>query len=85
MCNSSYFDPESTKAQKLLDGKQRTSSFDLNLFRINQFWDEGTGLDYQRFEIQQGSDNNITFVESAVIGIMLLHLQNGTKMVYMRV
>ena len=64
MCNSSYFD-QNLQAQKLLDGKQRTSSFDLNLFRINQFWDEGTGLDYQRFEIQQGSDNNITFVESA--------------------
>ena len=64
MCNSSYFD-QNLQAQKLLDGKQRTSSFDLNLFRINQFWDEGTGLDYQKFEIQQGSDNNITFVESA--------------------
>lgn len=64
MCNSSYFD-QNLQAQKLLDNKQRTSSFDLNLFRIPKFWDEGTGLDYQRFEIQQGSDNNITFVEGA--------------------
>lgn len=64
MCNSSTFD-ENLQAQKLLDGKQRTSSFDLNLFKIKQFWDEGTGLDYQKFKIQQGSNNNITFVESA--------------------
>ena len=33
MCNSSFFD-QNLQAQKLLDGKQRTSSFDLMLFRI---------------------------------------------------
>ena len=33
MCNSSYFD-QNLQAQKLIDGKQRTSSFDLNLFRV---------------------------------------------------
>lgn len=63
MCNSSYFD-QNLQAQKLLDGKQRTSSFDLILFRVNQFWDEGTGYDYQRV-VSNESDNNITFVESA--------------------
>ena len=63
MCNSSYFD-QNLQAQKLIDGKQRTSSFDLNLFKINQEWDEGTGYDYQRI-ISVESDNNITFVESA--------------------
>jgi hypothetical protein len=63
MCNSSTFDIN-LQAQKLLDGKQRTSSFDLILFRINKSWDEGCGYDYQRlFTIED--DNNITFVESA--------------------
>jgi len=63
MCNSSFFDRD-LQAQKLLDDKQRTSSFDLVLFRINKSWDEGCGYDYQRlFTIQD--DDNITFVESA--------------------
>ena len=63
MTNSSFFDAD-LQAQKLLDGKQRTSSFDLNLFRINKFWDEGCGYDYQQiFSIHPSDD--ITFVESA--------------------
>lgn len=28
------------------DGKERTTSFDLNLFEINEIWDEGVGYDY---------------------------------------
>jgi len=28
-------------------GKQRTSSFDLIVFKINEYWDEGTGYDYE--------------------------------------
>jgi hypothetical protein len=63
MTNSSFFDRD-LEAQKLLDGKQRTSSFDLTLFRVNKFWDEGCGYDYQRFMGYQPADN-ITFVESA--------------------
>ncbi len=63
MCNSSYFD-RNLQAQEALDEKQRTSSFDLMLFRINQDWDEGTGYDYQRF-VTLESDNNITYVQSA--------------------
>jgi hypothetical protein len=63
MCNSSYFD-QNLQAQKLLDGKQRTSSFDLILFKVKQDWDEGTGYDYQRV-ISTESDNNITFVQTA--------------------
>lgn len=63
MTNSSFFDRD-LQAQKLLDGKQRTSSFDLILFRINQFWDEGCGYDYQQIRyLDYGGD--ITFVESA--------------------
>lgn len=65
MCNSSYFD-QNLQAQKLLDGKQRTSSFNLLLFRISgNTWDEGTGYDYQKDNFIIESDNNITFVESA--------------------
>jgi hypothetical protein len=63
MTNSSFFDRD-LQAQKLLDGKQRTSSFDLVLFRVNKFWDEGCGYDYQQFMGYEPSDN-ITFVESA--------------------
>jgi hypothetical protein len=63
MTNSTFFDRD-LQAQKLLDGKQRTSSFDLNLFRVNKLWDEGCGYDYSLyFSIQP--DDNITFVESA--------------------
>ena len=63
MCNSSYFD-SNLQAQKVLDDKQRTSSFELMLFRINQDWDEGTGYDYQRY-MKLEDDNDITFVQSA--------------------
>ena len=64
MCNSSYFDTD-LQGQILLDGKQRTSSFDLVLFRISgQTWDEGTGYDYQRV-LAVESDNNITFIRGA--------------------
>jgi hypothetical protein len=63
MTNTSFFDRD-LQAQKLLDEKQRTSSFDLILFRIDQEWDEGCGYDYQRVTALEDSDN-ITFVESA--------------------
>jgi hypothetical protein len=63
MTNSSFFDRD-LQAQKLLDGKQRTSSFDLVLFRVNKLWDEGCGYDYQQFMGLHPSDD-ITFVESA--------------------
>ena len=63
MTNSSFFDRD-LQAQKLLDGKQRTSSFDLVLFRVNKLWDEGCGYDYQQFTGIHPSDD-ITFVESA--------------------
>jgi len=63
VCNSSYFNTD-LQGQKLLDGQQRTSSFDLICFRIDEDWDEGTGYDY-RYPIGAiQSDNNITFIES---------------------
>ena len=63
MTNTSFFDRD-LQAQKLLDGKQRTSSFDLVLFRVNQFWDEGCGYDYQQMRYVNYGDD-ITFVQSA--------------------
>ena len=63
MTNSSFFDRD-LQAQKALDNKVRTSSFNLILFRIDEFWDEGCGYDYQQYEGIQPHDN-ITFVESA--------------------
>jgi hypothetical protein len=63
MTNSATFD-NSLQGQKLLDGKQRTSSFDLVLFRIQEFWDEGCGYDYDRITYLNYSDD-ITFIESA--------------------
>ena len=63
MTNSSFFDKD-LQAQKLLDGKQRTSSFDLVLFRVNKEWDEGCGYDYQQL-LSFESEDNITFVESS--------------------
>ena len=32
---------------QLMGEKQRSSSFDLILFRINEFWDGGVGFDYE--------------------------------------
>ena len=40
MTNSSFFDRD-LQGQKALDNKVRTSSFNLLLFKINTFWDEG--------------------------------------------
>ena len=63
MTNTSFLDKD-LLAQKLLDGKQRTSSFDLILFKIDQFWDSGYGYDYQQIRyLDYGGD--ITFVQSA--------------------
>ena len=63
MTNSSFFDRD-LQAQRVLENKVRTSSFNLILFRIEEFWDEGCGYDYQQYEGIQPYDN-ITFVESA--------------------
>lgn len=35
-------------------GKQRTTSFDLILFRIPEFWDEGVGFDYENVDFIAG-------------------------------
>ena len=71
ICNSSYFNDD-LQAQSVLDGKRRTFSFDLVLFRVNKTWDEGCGYDYQRIFKSGDKDrgvvesaDNITFVEGA--------------------
>jgi hypothetical protein len=45
MTNTGTFD-ESLLGQQTGDGKDRTSSFDLNLFTVNEPWDEGVGYDF---------------------------------------
>jgi hypothetical protein len=40
-------------------GRQRTTSFDLLLFSIPEFWDEGVGFDYD--EVYDYTTGNITF------------------------
>ena len=45
MTNTSTFNPD-LLGKKTSDLKQRTSSFDLILFRVPEFWDEGVGFTY---------------------------------------
>lgn len=45
MTNTSSFDT-SLLGMKTGDGKDRANSFDLNLFEVNQSWDEGVGYDF---------------------------------------
>lgn len=45
MTNTGTFDA-SLLGDKTADGKDRTSSFDLNLFKVKQPWDEGIGYDF---------------------------------------
>lgn len=40
-------------------GRQRTTSFDLILFRIPEYWDEGVGYDYE--QVYDYSEGNLTF------------------------
>tara|TARA_B100000497_G_scaffold71668_1_gene80468 strand:+ start:487 stop:1953 length:1467 start_codon:yes stop_codon:yes gene_type:complete len=62
MTNTSSFD-EDLIAQKSTNGYQRAGSFDLILFRVNQFWDQGCGYDYKQYNTQQNDE--ITFVNGA--------------------
>jgi hypothetical protein len=54
--NTSAFDKELLN-QETSDGKDRASSFDLSLFRVNQSWDEGTGYDYLQAKFIGGVSN----------------------------
>ena len=70
MTNTGTFD-KSLLGDLTADGKNRTSSFNLNLFKVNQGWHEGVGYDYDAqtyFSSIDGSvisDNPSNWVESS--------------------
>jgi len=49
------FGDEGFKGQLRSTGRDRATSFDLILFKINEFWDEGLGFDY----VNTNSDNSL--------------------------
>lgn len=59
---NTIFGDETFLGAKRGTGRQRTTSFDLILFKINEFWDEGVGFDYEDggYDFTTG---NITFDE----------------------
>lgn len=59
---NTIFGDETFLGAKRATGRQRTNSFDLILFKINEFWDEGLGFDYEDggYDFTTG---NITFDE----------------------
>lgn len=60
MTNTGAFDLE-LLGKKTCDGKNRSSSFDLNVFVINQPWDEGNGYDYNNVDfLPNGNDSIIS-------------------------
>jgi hypothetical protein len=62
MTNTGTFD-SSLLGQQTGDGKDRTSSFDLNLFAVNQPWDEGVGYDFAGQKYFSSSDATVISVE----------------------
>ncbi len=60
MTNTSLFDNE-LLGQKRIDSKVRAFSFDLILFKIDKFWDEGCGYDYTKEKTSIPSKNS--FIE----------------------
>lgn len=59
---NTIFGDETFLGAKRGTGRQRTTSFDLILFKISEFWDEGVGFDYEDggYDFTTG---NITFDE----------------------
>jgi hypothetical protein len=58
MTNTSTFD-ESLLSKETADGKDRTTSFNLNLFAVNQDWDEGVGYDFSGQKYFSSSDASV--------------------------
>ena len=56
LTNTGFFDSELLNSQNS-SGKDRASSFDLIVFRINQDWDEGCGYDFDTANL---SNNSVT-------------------------
>ena len=59
---NTIFGDESLLGQKNGKGRDRTSSFDLIVFKVTEFWDEGLGFDYED-EIYDFTRGNNTFNE----------------------
>ena len=59
---NTIFGYETLIRQKNGKGRDRTTSFDLIIFKINEFWDEGVGFDYEDSVYDFTSGNN-TFDE----------------------
>ena len=47
---NTIFGDEGLKGQNRTTGRNRATSFDLIVFKISEFWDEGLGFDYQDSE-----------------------------------
>ncbi len=56
---NTIFGDETLLRQKNGRGRDRTSSFDLILFKINEFWDEGVGFDYEDQVFDFADGNNV--------------------------
>ena len=59
---NTIFGDESLLGQKNGKGRDRTSSFDLIVFKVTEFWDEGLGFDYED-EVYDFTSGNNTFNE----------------------
>jgi hypothetical protein len=59
---NTIFGDETFLGAKRGNGRQRTTSFDLILFKIDEYWDEGIGFDYEKTEFDFNIDNE-TFDE----------------------
>lgn len=55
---NTIFGDETFLGAKRGTGRQRTNSFDLILFKVNEFWDEGLGFDYEEGDYDYTSGNN---------------------------
>lgn len=59
---NTIFGDETLLRQKNGRGRDRTTSFDIIIFKINEFWDEGVGFDYED-QIFDFTDGNNSFDE----------------------
>ena len=80
---NTIFGDETFLGAKRGTGRQRTNSFDLILFQIPEFWDEGLGFDYE----DGGYDNRTTINEWTAEGVYgtnptvidTVHFDNGNE------
>ena len=54
---NTIFGDEAFLGQKRGSGRERATSFDLIIFKINEYWDEGVGFDYeQAYDFTSGNE-----------------------------